>query len=72
MPGVLQTIAEWSPVTTLADAAREQFGNPNTPVQPGDPWSIAHPTAYTVIWIIGIVAVCAPLAVRVYQRSISN
>jgi ABC-2 type transport system permease protein len=72
MPGVLQTIAEWSPVTTLADAAREQFGNPNTPVQPGDPWSIAHPTAYTVIWIIGIIAVCAPLAVRVYQRSISK
>ena len=31
-------------VTALADAAREQFGNPNTPVQPGDPWPIAHPT----------------------------
>ena len=26
---------------------RELFGNPNTPVQPGDPWSIAHPVAYT-------------------------
>ena len=47
MPGVLRTIAEWSPVTTLSDALRELFGNPNTPVQPGDPWSIAHPVAYT-------------------------
>jgi ABC-2 type transport system permease protein len=72
MPGVLRTIAEWNPVTTLADAVRVQFGNPNTPTAPGDPWSIAHPMAYSVIWIVGIVAVCAPLAVRAYQRSIDK
>lgn len=72
MPGVLRTIAEWSPVTTLSDALRELFGNPNTPVQPGDPWSIAHPVAYTWFWIVGILVVCAPLAVRAYQRSIST
>jgi ABC transporter DrrB family efflux protein len=70
MPGALRTIAEWNPVTTLADALRVQFGNPNTPTGPGDPWSIAHPTAYTVIWIITIVMICAPLAVRSYRRSI--
>jgi hypothetical protein len=28
--------------------------------------------AYSVIWIVGIVAVCAPLAVRAYQRSIDK
>ena len=72
MPGFLQTIAEWNPVTTLSDAVREQFGNPNTPAAPGDPWSIAHPMAYSVIWIVAIVAVCAPLAVRAYQRSIAK
>lgn len=49
MPGVLRTIAEWNPVTTLADAVRVQFGNPNTPTAPGDPWSIAHPMAYSII-----------------------
>jgi len=72
MPGVLRTVAEWNPVTTLADAVRVQFGNPNTPTAPGDPWSIAHPMAYSIIWIVGIVAVCAPLAVRAYQRSIAK
>jgi len=72
MPGVLRTVAEWNPVTTLSDALRVQFGNPNTPTEPGDPWSIAHPMAYTVIWIVGIVLVCAPLAVRAYQRSITK
>jgi len=68
MPGVVRTIAEWNPVTTLSDSLRELFGNPNTPVQPGDPWSIAHPVAYTCIWIVVIVAVCAPLAIRAYNR----
>lgn len=72
MPEPLQTIAEWNPITTLADALRVLFDNPNTPVQPDDPWSIAHPIAYTVLWIIGIVLVCAPLAVRAYERSIER
>ena len=66
------TVAAWNPVTTLSDALRELFGNPNTPTAPGDPWSVAHPVAYTWIWIIGLVAICAPLAVRAYQRSIDR
>ncbi|MCU1498834.1 MAG: transporter permease [Acidimicrobiales bacterium] len=72
MPGPLKVIAQWNPTTTLSDALRELFGNPNTPVQPGDPWSIAHPVAYSWMWVIGIVVVCAPLAVRAYQRSIDD
>jgi len=71
LPGILRTFAEWNPVTSLAGALRNLFGNPGgTP--PDDPWSLAHPIAYTVIWIIGIVVVCAPLAVRAYQRSIAS
>ena len=70
MPGALRTIAEWNPVTTLANAARLQFGNPIADPVPGDPWSIAHPMAYSIIWIVAIIAVCAPLAVRTYQRSV--
>jgi ABC transporter DrrB family efflux protein len=72
MPKGLQVVAEWNPVTALSDAVRAQFGNPNTPVQPGDPWSIEHPFAYSVIWIVAIIALCAPLAVRTYKRSIAK
>jgi ABC-2 type transport system permease protein len=72
MPGFLRTIAEWNPVTALADATRVLFGNPNTPAQPGDPWPIVHPVAYSIIWIVAIVVVCAPLAVRAYDRSITK
>ena len=28
--------------------------------------------AYSVTWIVGIVAVCAPLAARAYQRSVDK
>ncbi len=72
MPGFLRTIAEWNPATSLANAARIQFGNPSTAITPDSPWSIAHPIAYSILWIIGIVAVCAPLAVRTYQKSVAK
>jgi ABC-type multidrug transport system permease subunit len=54
MPGVLRTIAEWNPVTTLSNAVRIQFGNPSAAPKAGDPWSIAHPLAYSVIWMVVI------------------
>jgi len=72
MPPALQTVAEWNPVTTLADSIRVLFDNPHPPAGPGDPWPIHHPIAYTLIWAIGIVVVCAPLAVRAYDRSIAR
>jgi ABC-2 type transport system permease protein len=72
MPGVLQSIAEWNPVTTLANAVRRQFGNPVADEGTGQPWSIEHPALYTMIWAVAIVAVCAPLAVRAYDRSIKK
>ena len=72
MPGVLRTIAEWNPVTTLSNAVRIQFGNPIKPPAASDPWSIAHPLAYSAIWIVVIVLVCAPLAMRAYRRSIAD
>jgi ABC transporter DrrB family efflux protein len=72
MPGPVKVIAQWNPVTTLSDALRELFGNPNTPTEVGDPWSIANPVAYTSLWIAGILVVCAPLAVRIYSRSLAK
>jgi ABC-2 type transport system permease protein len=69
MPRFLRIGAQWNPVTTLSDTARIQFGNPNTPILPSDPWSIAHPLAYSVIWIVAIIVISAPLAVRAYEKS---
>jgi ABC-2 type transport system permease protein len=71
MPGVVRHIAEWNPVTALSNGVRVLFGNPSTVAGPDAPWSIAHPTIYAVVWIVAIIGVCAPLAVRAYQRSVS-
>ncbi len=69
LPGPLQAFAEWNPVSAVTQAARELFGN----IPPGTPeptsWSLQNPVVYTLGWIVVIIAVFAPLAVRRYQRS---
>jgi ABC transporter DrrB family efflux protein len=69
LPAPLQTFAEWNPVSAVTQAARELFGNipPGTP-EP-DVWSLQNPELYTLIWVVGIVIVFAPLAVRRYNRA---
>jgi ABC-2 type transport system permease protein len=72
LPGVLKTVAEWNPTSSLANGLRHLFENPGG-VPPADgPWPLLHPVAYTLIWAVGIVVVCAPLAVMQYQRSIKS
>lgn len=69
LPGPLQAFAEWNPVSSVTQASRELLGN----IPPGTPeptaWPLQHPIVYTLGWIVVIVAVFAPLAVRRYQRS---
>src|SRR5690606_12908852 len=72
MPEPLQTFAAWNPITTLADALRKGFGNPNTPIGPADPWSIAKPTLDPWVSVAGLVVVCGPLAARMYARSLED
>jgi ABC-type polysaccharide/polyol phosphate export permease len=72
LPGVLRTIAEWNPVSSLANALRNLFENPGGVPPEHGAWPVRHPVAYTIIWIGVILAVFAPLAVRAYQRSIRS
>jgi len=72
LPGVLKTIAEWNPTSSLANSLRHLFQNPGGIAPEHSVWPIAHPVAYTLIWAVGIVVVCAPLAVAQYQRSIRS
>ena len=72
LPGVLRTIAEWNPVTTVSESLRELFGNPTGQFGSDPPWSLQHPILYSFLWIVAIVLVCAPLAIRSYQRIASD
>jgi ABC-2 type transport system permease protein len=69
LPSWLQPIAEWNPTSTLTAALREMWGNPS----PTASTSLAarEPVLVTVAWIVVIIAVFAPLAVRRY-RSMSR
>ncbi len=69
LPGVLRTIAEWNPVSALAQAAREAFGNAVPYISASDAWSLNHPVVYVLLWVAAILVVFVPLSVRQYVRS---
>jgi ABC-2 type transport system permease protein len=67
MPGWLQPVAEWNPMSSLAAACRELFGNPN-PASLVDAWPAQHAELAVICWSVGMLAVFAPLAVRLYRN----
>ena len=67
LPDWLQPFAEWNPVSTLTAATRELFGNPNPFATDNLPSQ--EPILVTLIWIVVIVAVFAPLGVRKYRQT---
>ncbi len=69
LPGGLRTFAEWNPVSSVTQAARELFGNvlPGAPVP--DAWPLQHPALYTALWGGVMLLVFVPLTVRQYQRA---
>ena len=66
MPGWLQPIAEWNPLSSLAAACRQLFGNPN-PAAAVQVWPAQHPELAVVCWSAAILVVFAPLAVHLYR-----
>jgi ABC transporter DrrB family efflux protein len=67
MPGWLQAIADWNPMSALAAASRHLFGNPN-PAASVQAWPMQHPELAVLAWSVALVAVFAPLAVLLYRR----
>ncbi|MGW4691828.1 hypothetical protein ACWEO1_05530 [Kitasatospora cineracea] len=66
MPGWLAALAEWNPVSAVAEAGRQLFGNPSAP---GGGWPAQHPLAAALGWCALLIALAAPLAVRNFARS---
>jgi ABC-2 type transport system permease protein len=71
-PTVLRVIAEWNPVSSVTQAAREFFGNTSPAMPPPDSWPMQEPVLYTLLWIAIILAVFVPLSVRQYKRVASK
>lgn len=67
MPHWLRVIAEWNPVSSLAQAMRELWGN-GGPAPESAQLPLHHPVLATIVWSLVLTAVFAPFALRAYAR----
>jgi ABC transporter DrrB family efflux protein len=67
MPGWLQAIADWNPVSAATAGARHLWGNPN-PSATIQAWPMQHPVEAALLWSVLILAVAAPLATWFFRR----
>jgi ABC transporter DrrB family efflux protein len=67
MPGWLQAFANNQPITVVANAMRGLMVGPEL-LLPGQ--TVPGQVGMALLWIAGITAVFAPLAVRVYRRAV--
>jgi ABC-2 type transport system permease protein len=71
MPGWLQAIADWNPVSAVCAAVRHLWGNPN-PSATVHAWPMQHPIEASLIWSVLILAIAAPLAAHFFRRRITE
>lgn len=69
LPTPLRVFAEWNPVSAVTQAARNLFGNTSALAPVPDAWSMQNPELYTLVWTVILVAIFAPLSVRLYKRA---
>ena len=67
LPHWLGLVAAWNPVSAVAAAVRELWGNPN-PSATISAWPMQHPVAAALIWSAVILAVCSVTATWLFKR----
>ncbi|HUI04749.1 MAG TPA: ABC transporter permease [Acidimicrobiales bacterium] len=67
MPGWLQAVADWNPVSAVTAGARHLWGNPN-PSAAVHAWPMQHPVLASLTWSVVILALAAPLASYFFRR----
>ncbi|MGK8511082.1 ABC transporter permease [Nocardia asiatica] len=72
LPTVLRVIAEWNPVSALTQATRDLFGNTSPLAPTSNAWSLQHPVITSLAWVVVILVVFVPLALRQYKKTVSR
>jgi ABC transporter DrrB family efflux protein len=67
LPSWLGTIAAWNPVSAVAAAVRELWGNPN-PSATIDAWPMQHPVAAAIIWSLVILGIGSVTATWLFKK----
>ncbi|OCC07229.1 ABC transporter permease [Streptomyces sp. PTY087I2] len=71
LPGWMQAISQWNPVSSVVQATRELFGNaPPVPANAAFPMQHAVPMAVALSLALLVVAV--PLTIRAYEKAASK
>nr|MBA3295130.1 ABC transporter permease [Geodermatophilaceae bacterium] len=68
-PTVLRVFADWNPVSSVAQATRELFGNTSLELPVPDVWALQNPVLYTFLWAGLILAIFVPLSIRQYVKA---
>jgi ABC-2 type transport system permease protein len=69
LPGILRTVAEWNPVSTLTHAVRVRFANLPAGTPEPTSWPLQNAMVYSLAWAVLLIVVFAPIATRLYQRT---
>ncbi len=72
LPSVLRAFAEWNPISAVAQAVRELFGNIPFGAPEPTAWPLQNPVLYALLWAVLIVMIFGPLSVRRYQRAVKR
>ena len=67
MPGWLQAITDWNPVSAVTAGTRRLWHNPDPSASIGA-WPMQHPVEASLAWSVLILAVAAPLASWLFRR----
>ncbi len=68
MAAVPRAIAEWDPISALVASVRKLTQGT---VSTGS-WQLDHPEIAMVIWCVAIIAICVPLALRRFNRTLAQ
>ncbi|MDJ0346928.1 ABC transporter permease [Streptomyces sp. H10-C2] len=69
LPSWLRTVAEWNPISTVAQACRELFGNPGATAT-SDAFPAQHPVFTAVLTLVLLHILLMNLSVRAYRTAV--
>ena len=68
MDAIPRAIAQWDPISALVASVR---GLTTPGVHAGGSWELSHPEVAMALWCVVLLAVCVPLALRRFNRTLA-
>lgn len=68
MDAIPRAIAEWDPISALVASVR---GLATPGVHAGGSWQLEHPEVAMALWCLVLMAICVPLALRRFNRTLA-